>query len=162
MSKLSTGTGVTTNHTFNAGLLTFGTDQWVEVENINIAITHSVKKLNRLNSIIFGAIKRYAYTVSFSAKVKAFSPKIFGYTLGSSSSDGSGTMYQEKDGQYTSTLNPIITVYADDDTTRTIQYQLTDAIIVDAPGTFTMEDFGQQDLKLEARTMTIYTDSTLN
>lgn len=161
MSKISVGTAVTEDLTFNAGRLTFGTDQWVDLQDITISISHSVKRLNRLNSIIFGAIKRFAYTISLDSKAKAFSPKLFGFTLGSSSADGTGTMYQELDGQYTTTLNPILTVYVNDDTTKTIQYQLTDAIITEAPGAFTMEDYGGQNLKIEARTMTIYTDPGL-
>lgn len=161
MSKLSVGTAVTEDLTFNAGRLTFGTDQWVDLEDITISIGHSVKRLSRLNSIIPGAIRRYGYQISLASKAKAFSQKLFGFTLGSSSADGSGVMYQELDGQYSSTLNPILTVFVADNSLTVIQYQLTDAIITEAPGNFTMEDFGKQDLKLEARTMQIYTDGGL-
>lgn len=159
MSKLSTGTAFTENFVFNSGFLTIGGNQFVDLENISINVDWTQKDFYRLNSITAGAIRRADFKCGLKGKVKSFNRQLLGYAFGSSSADGTGTMYPMKDGQYDTTLNPILTVYVGDNTLQAWQYQFTDAIITKLPLTVTMEDFGVLDFEMVARQLSVYTDA---
>ncbi len=158
MSKLSTGTALTKNYMFNSGFLTIGGNQFVELDNVALEVSYDTKDVRRLNSITAGALRRSNFKVTLKGKIKSFNRQLLGYTFGSSSVDGTGTMYINKDGQYDTTLNPVFTGYIGDVTAQAWQYQFVDAIITSLPLTAAAEEFGELDFEMIARDLTIYTD----
>lgn len=157
MALLSTGTDKVTQTMFNSGYLTIGTDRFVELDNISIDLSYDIKEMRSLNSIMIRALKRSTFKCSLKGKVRSFNRELLGYTFGSSSADGTGTMYRPKDGQYDTTLNPIFTGYIDGDTSKPWQYQFTNAVITSMPLASKTEDYGEIDFEIIAASVAIHT-----
>ena len=150
MPLITPGTPVSERLIFNSGLLDLGTNQLVDVENITVEITFTEKELRRLNSIKMASHKRGTFKCGLKAKVKAMSKQALTAIMGTAAVDGAGTLITVKDGQYTALLNPVLTIYVDDDVAKPIQFQFTDAIIDSAPITAALEDYGSYDLSFSA------------
>lgn len=157
MALSSTGTAKTAQYMFNSGYLTIGSNQFVELDNVTVEVSYDTREVRRLNSITMGALKRANFRATLRGKIKSFNRELLGYTFGSSSVDGSGTMYLNKDGQYDTTLNPVFTGYLDESTGKPWQYQFTDAIITSLPLTAAAEEFAELDFELIARDVKVYT-----
>ena len=155
MPLISTGTPVSERLLFNSGYITFGSNQLVDVDNAVVEITFSEKELRRLASIKMASHKRATFKCGMKAKVKSMSKEVYTAILGTSTVDGSGELITVKDGQPT-TLNPIFTTYVDDDVSKPIQFQFTDAVCTAIPLTSNLENFGEVDLTLEARDVSVY------
>lgn len=156
MPYITPGTPVTERLIFNSGLLDLGTDELVDVENITVEITFAEKELRRLNSIKMASHKRATFKCGMKARVKAMSKEALGKIMGTSTVDGAGTLISVKDGQYTNVLNPVLTTYVDDDVTKPIQFQFSDAIIITSPVTAALEEYGVIDLDLVARDVSVF------
>ena len=158
MAKLTTGTALTERFIFNSGYLTIGGDQFVDLDNVSVEVSYDTKEVHRLNSITMGALRRSNFRATLRRKIKSFNRQLLGFTFGSSSVDGTGSHYINKDGQYANALNPVLTCYIDDLASQAWQYQFTDAIITSLPLTASVEEFGELDFEMIARQVSVYTD----
>jgi len=160
MPLQSTGTPLSQKVTFNSGYVTFGTSQLVNLENVTIETNFTEKELRVINSIKMATHKRSTFKTSLKGKVRSMNKELLAIITGTSSADGSGTLYTVKDGQQ-ATLNPIFTTYIDDDTTtpKVIQFQFSDAILTTLPLSQATEDFGAYDFELSAIDVSVYTQN---
>jgi len=157
MPLITPGTPVTERLTFNSGKLDLSsTLEFVDVDNITVDISFTEKELRVINSIKMASHKRASFKCGFKAKIKAMSKEALAVILGASSSDTGGVLITTKDGQYTTALNPVLTCYIDDDATKPIQFQFTDAIIIASPVTYPLEDYGSYDIDASARDVSVY------
>ena len=155
MPLISAGTPVNERLLFNSGFIDFGSNRLVDVDNVAVDITFSEKELRRIASIKIAAHKRATFKCGLKAKIKSMSKEVYAAILGTSAVDGTGELITIKDGQPT-TLNPVFTAYVDDDLTKPIQFQFTDAICTAIPLTVNLESFGEVDLTLTARDVSIF------
>ncbi len=156
MPLITPGTPVAERLIFNSGLLDLGTNELVDVENITVEITFAEKELRRLNSIKMASHKRATFKCGLRARVKAMSKEVFTKIMGTIATDGSGSLISVTDGQYTATLNPVLTVYVDDNVAKPIQFQFSDAFITTSPVTAALEEYGVIDIDLVARDVSVF------
>lgn len=160
MPLLSTGTPLSQKVAFNSGYVTFNSNQVVNLENVTIEANFSEKELRIMNSIKMATHKRATFKTGLKGKVKSMNKEFIALISGTSSTDGSGTLYTIKDGQ-TTTLNPIFTTYIDDDTStpKVLQFQFSDALLLALPLTTNTEDYGSFDFEFSAIDVSIYTQN---
>lgn len=159
MTLQSVGTAVGQRLVFNSGYLTFGSSQMIDISTISINATFDIKAIKALNTIKKRAQKRANFQVeaSFTAVGNNIT-KINQLFFSSSSPVANGLDYTIKDGQQDSTTM-YITCYIDDDTTKPIQYQLSNAIISSNGNTLATEEFDEQQFTVMATDMVLFEDS---
>jgi hypothetical protein len=155
MPLITPGTPVTERIFFNTGYIDFGLEQLVNVDNVTVEITFSEKELRRLNSIKMASHKRATFKCSLRAKLKSVNKEVFAVIFGTSAPDGSGTLITVKDGQ-PDELNPVFTGYIDDDPSKPVQFQFTDAVCTAMPLAATLENYGEVDFTMEARDVSVF------
>lgn len=156
MPLISAGSELTPRLIFNSGYIDIGSDRLVNVDNVSIELSFGEKELRRLNSIKMGAHKRTTFKCSLKAKVKSINQEVFAIVMGASAVDTpSGSLISVTDGQ-TAQIDPVFTAYVDDDPTKPIQFQFTDAIFTRFPTMANLEDFGEQDLEMSARDVNVH------
>jgi hypothetical protein len=155
MPLIPAGTPVSERLIFNSGYLDFGSSQLVDVDNVSIEISFGEKELRRLNSIKMASHKRSTFKCSLKAKVKSINQEIMALLMGTITVDGSGHLITVKDGQ-AAQLDPVFTGYVDDDVLKPIQFQFTDAVCTRLPTAANLEEFGEQDIELSARDVSVF------
>lgn len=137
-----TGTAYTEAVVFNSGHITIDGVKISDISNVNLTITSSAQKAMVLNKRVAAAIRRgnEEHQATFEV-TKDFIDKIYQDYFGNSSVPAAGeTQYSAIDGQPTRrTL--YITQYVDDDASKTIQYQVQEAIITSISPTTGQEGY---------------------
>lgn len=147
MAFASTGTATPQRVTFNSGILNFGNNQIVNVDNITMDISWTTAPLYILGSIKPADLTRHTQKVSLTGKVVTFPAEMAAMALGSSTI-GTPTELDTLDGQPTY-QSPVLTLF--DRNAKQIQYQLTGAIWKKFTATLKNEAYGEWDFELEAK-----------
>ena len=100
------------------------------------------------------APKRYGFKPSAKAKVKSMNEQLLGYLMGSSITDGGGYAYSVLDGQNVLTRCSIKT-YINDDTTKAVEFQFSNAVISTYSAGLKLEDAGEIDFEIQAQNVTV-------
>jgi len=140
------GSSLISRISFNSGNIDFGNSRLVQVDNIALSIEYTLADLFVLGSIKPQYKARHSQKVTFSGKLKSYSPEIEMLAFGSSSI-GTPNQVLTLDGQ-ASLTNPVVTLF--DSNNKEIQYQLTGAVFKSTKLTAKMEDYIEWDIELEA------------
>jgi hypothetical protein len=158
MATFSTpGTPVPSHITFNSGVIDFGNERQVMVDNIALSLEYSLADLLVLGSIKPQYIARHTQKVSLTAKLKSFSPGLVAMVAGSSNGTAPLNILT-LDGQPTMT-NPVATLF--DASGNQYQYQFQGAVFKSSKLTAKMEDYAEFDFELEAMDLTILSTPSL-
>lgn len=145
------GNPVPSHIIFNSGVIDFGAERLVMVENVDMSLEYTLAPLYVLGSIKPQAYNRHTQKVTISAKIKSFAPSVFAMAAGSSA--GSAPLnILTVDGQPT-LLNPVATFF--DAAGLQYQYQFNNAIFKSAKTSLKMEDYAEFDFEMEASDITI-------
>src|SRR5690349_24233743 len=94
MPLLSAGNTLSNNITFNSGVLDLNGQDLAVLQDVTVSIEFNIKEIRALGTIKqVVAPKRYGYKPSLKAKLKSVNKELFGFLMGSSGPDGSGTNY---------------------------------------------------------------------
>ncbi len=101
------------------------------------------------------APKRATFKPSAKAKVKSMNGELLHYLLGSSSADSGGSAYSVLDGQNVLTRCSIKVTPINDDPSKSIEYQFTNAIISTYSAGLKLEDAAEIDFEIQAQDLTV-------
>ena len=150
MPLIPVGSAMTKNITFNSGFITINGEYLVDVENVTVEASFTEKELRAINSIKMQAHKRATLKCGLKGKVKSINDEVYGKFFGTSTVDGSGMMWDVKDGQQ-DVISAIFTTYVDDDATKPVQFVFDDVIITTVPYSANTEDYGAVDFEMVAK-----------
>ena len=143
---INPGTPITSRISFNSGVINFGSNQMVNIENITIETKWSSAPMYVLNSIKAAFLARHSESVTVTGQVQSFSPEMDMIAF-ASSTIGSPQEIDALDGQPT-LANPVITLY--DQTGREIQYQVLNALFTSNKASLKNEAYTTWDFTIEA------------
>jgi len=158
----SVGTSVTSALFFNTAILTINGLQIGEIQDVTLNKSYTMKKFNALNSIVPRAIRRSNFEAGVSFNIAGSLYREIEKTFFSSSSPVSGGLkYTVKDGQQTA-ATMLLTAYENDDTTKSIQIEVTNATIVSANETSASQEFQTFAVEVACTQINKYIDTTLS
>jgi hypothetical protein len=159
MPILAQGNQLTQQVAFNAGTFDVNGYDLATLQDITITLNWTVKEIRQLGSIIMAVSpKRSTFKPSAKAKTKSVNKEMLSFILGSSAPDSSGVAYTTYDGQVALTRASIRT-YVNDDPSKEIEFQFSDAILGGAFSTaLKMEDAAEIDFEIYARDVKIVTN----
>jgi hypothetical protein len=144
----SIGTATSQYVYFNTGYLTINANQIVDVQDVTITNSFAAKDFRALNSIIKRAIKRATLDQSIKCTVVGYNSAIWSLFFSSSSPISGGNEYNVKDGQQ-NTTTCYLTVYRDDDSSKKLQFQVTNPVFTSNSINAPTEDFGKLELEIQ-------------
>lgn len=156
MPILATGTQLSNNISFNSGTLDINGVEVAAIDDITITLAFSQKELYALGSIIqVVAPKRHGFKPSAKFKVKSMNKELYGFFLGSSSPDGSGSDYTVLDGQNVLTRASIKCII-NDVSTQIVEFQFSNAILAgNLQAALKTENHAEVDFEIYAQNVTI-------
>ena len=144
---IPTNNNITQRVTFNSGVLNFGNNQLVDLDNVALGVEWTMNPLFVLGSIKPQDYARSQQKVTLTGKIKSFAPEWIAQAMGSSTT-GTPQEIDTLDGQPT-LISPTITFF--DRNAKEYQYQFTGAIFKSYKTTAKMEDYAEWDFELEAK-----------
>ena len=157
MPILAQGTQLSQQVAFNAGSLDINGYEVATIQDITVSLSWSEKEIRQLGSIIMATAPKRT-TFKPSAKGKSVNKEMLSFMLGSSAADSSGTAYTTYDGQIVLSRASILT-YVNDDPTKKIEFQFTNAILGGSLGLgLKMEDAAELDFEVYAQDVKIVTN----
>lgn len=160
MPVLSTGTQLSNNVTFNSGTFNINGQELAVLQDVTVSVDLSIKEIRALGTIKqVTAPKRYGYKPTVKAKVKSVNPQLYGFLMGSSGPDGSGTVYSLTDGQVVLTRCSVKCII-NELSTQAVEFQLSNAVMHSSFGLgLKMEDAGEIDFQITSQDMSIVTNT---
>jgi hypothetical protein len=155
---ISQGPTLTQDITFNSGTLDINASTLAALSDVSINATVSLKEIRALGTIkMLTAPKRYGYKVEVKAKTRSINQALYAFMFGYSTPDSGGFDYSIFDGQNVlsdCTINCIM----NEDVTKTVQFQLKDAVISATNLNLVMEDSGVIDISIMASDVKVVTN----
>ncbi len=141
------GGTITQRITFNSGVIDFGSNRLVQLDNVSVGVSWTIAPLYTINSIKPQDIVRHTQKVEMTGKIKSFAPELYMLAFGSSTI-GTPQEVDTLDGQAT-LQNPVLTLF--DRNNKQYQYQVQNALVRSIKLGAKMEDYAEWDFELEAK-----------
>jgi len=158
MAKIATGSQVDQVVNFNSGFLTIGSSKMADVSDVTISNGFDAKAYRALNSIKKRALRRATLEQSVSLTMFGIQKAVYESFFSSSSPIATGTQWTVKDGQQDDKV-VLLTTYADDDLTKTFQYQLQNPLFGTNNANLPTEDFATTEVEIMCTEIIFITDT---
>lgn len=158
----SVGTSVSQALFFNSARLTINGLQIGDIQDVTLNKSFTEKSYYALNGIKKRAIRRSNFNASVSFNITGSLYREIEKNFFSSSSPVSGGLrYTVNDGQQTA-MTMLLTAYENDDSTKAIQVEVFDAVILSANETYTSQEFTTYAVEVACTDINKYIDTTLS
>lgn len=143
---------------FNTGFMDINGFRVATLQDITITAGFTLKEIRQLGSIKMAvAPKRVDWKPSAKFKAKSINQQLLGFLWGSSTVDSTGWDYNLVDGQVV-LASVVITAYTNDDSTKHMQFQFTNAVFGTATIGYKMADAAELDMEIQAQDLMPVTD----
>lgn len=151
MPIISSGQNLSQQVFFNTGYMDINGFRVATLQDISISAGFTLKEIRALGTIkMVVAPKRTNWKPSAKFKAKSINQQLIGYLWGSSTVDSTGWDYNVVDGQVVLS-SVVITAYANDDATKIMQYQFTNAVFGTGTVNYKMDDAAEFDMEIQAQ-----------